>query len=70
MVASVCPFSAYVLSACARRGGDLYLLLKNVCFCNISLVYNLVNLSPSYSLVYPFHAPVSDAVVSMVVRAD
>lgn len=64
------PFSAYVLSVCAGWGGNLYLLLKNVCFCNITLVYNLVNLGHSYSLIYPFQALVSDAVVSMVVRAD
>jgi len=54
--------------------GNLYLLLKNVVFfflfCNITLVYDLVNLEPSYSLVYPFHTSVSDAVLSMVVRAD
>lgn len=62
--------SPYVFPACAGQKVNLYLSLKKFFFfCNITLVYDLVNLGPSYSLVYPFHALVSDAVVSMVVRA-
>lgn len=39
----------------------------NVYFsCNITFVYDLVNLGPSYGLISPSHASVSTRVVSMI----
>lgn len=55
---------------CCMERKSLFVTKERVFSLNTTLVCNLVNLEPSYSLISPSHAPVSNRVCSVIVRAD